>query len=88
MLQNVGKLVIAAYFKEAYHEIEQLKEEKKMRSPEAERRVLGLSHGEIGAIVLKKFKISQDICDAVSFHDSANTKVQNDANLHRVFVVA
>jgi len=39
---------------------------------EAEKEVLGISHGEIGAIVLKRFSVPQEICEAVKFHDTPN----------------
>ena len=72
-LQNIGKLVIAVYFKDDHHKIVALKKAKGLPSCEAEQRILGISHGEIGAIVLKRFNVPQDICDAVRFHDSLDT---------------
>ena len=79
-LQNIGKLVIAVYFKDDYHKIVALKKAQELPSCIAEKQILGLSHGEIGAIVLKRFKIPQDICDAVRFHDSRDTELPADNN--------
>jgi HD-like signal output (HDOD) protein len=75
-LQNIGKLVIAVYFKEEYRKIVTLKKAEGLPSCEAEQRILGISHGEIGAIVLQRFNVPQDICDAVRFHDSLDTSLQ------------
>ncbi len=72
-LQNIGKLVIAVYFKDDHHKIVSLKKAEGLPSCEAEQRILGISHGEIGAIVLERFNVPQDICDAVRFHDSLDT---------------
>ena len=72
-LQNIGKLVIAVYFKDHHREIVALKKTKRLPSCQAERQILGMSHGEVGAIVLQRFKVPQDICDAVRFHDSRDT---------------
>jgi len=72
-LQNIGKLVIAVYFKDEHHKIVALKKSQGLPSCEAEQRILGLSHGEIGAMVLQRFNVPQDICDAVRFHDSLDT---------------
>jgi len=79
-LQNIGKLVIAVYFKDDYHKIVALKKAQELPSCIAEKQILGLSHGEIGAIILKRFKIPQDICDAVRFHDSRDTELPLENN--------
>ena len=79
-LQNIGKLVIAVYFKNDYRKIVALKKAQELPSCKAEKQILGLSHGEIGAIILKRFKIPQDICDAVRFHDSRDTELPLENN--------
>jgi HD-like signal output (HDOD) protein len=79
-LQNIGKLVIAVYFKDDYHKIVTLKKAQELPSCIAEKQILGMSHGEIGAIVLKRFKIPQEICDAVRFHDSRDTELPVENN--------
>lgn len=72
-LQNIGKLVIAVYFKDRHRQIVALKKAEGLPSCEAERKILGISHGEIGAIVLQRFNVPPEICDAVRFHDSLDT---------------
>jgi HD-like signal output (HDOD) protein len=74
-LQNIGKLVIAVYFKDQHRQIIALKKAKGLPSCQAEQQILGMSHGEVGAIVLQRFKVPQDICDAVRFHDSRDTEL-------------
>ena len=74
-LQNIGKLVIAVYFKDHHQQIVALKKEKGLPSCKAERKILGVSHGEIGAIVLQRFKVPTEICEAVRFHDSLDTEL-------------
>jgi HD-like signal output (HDOD) protein len=85
-LQNIGKLVIAVYFKDEYRKIVALKKAEGLPSCEAEQQILGMSHGEIGAIVLERFNVPQDICDAVRFHDSLDTElpVQNNNYLQHI----
>jgi HD-like signal output (HDOD) protein len=79
-LQNIGKLVIAVYFKDHHRKIVALKKANGLPSCQAEQQILGMSHGQVGAIVLQRFKVPQDICDAVRFHDSRDTElpVQNN----------
>jgi HD-like signal output (HDOD) protein len=69
-LQNMGKLVIAVYFKNEHKQIIALKKSQRLSTREAEKKILGMSHGEIGAIVLSRFRIPKDICEAVKFHDT------------------
>ena len=86
ILQNIGKLVIAVYFKDAHQQIVALKKAAGLPSCEAEKRILGISHGEIGAIVLKRFNVPPQICDAVKFHDRHDTDlpVENDNYLQHI----
>jgi HD-like signal output (HDOD) protein len=80
ILHNIGKLVIAVYFEEEHKEIIALKEGESLTSSEAEKRILGLTHAEIGALVLERFNIPQDICEAVRFHDTDNCKMPQASN--------
>jgi HD-like signal output (HDOD) protein len=79
-LQNIGKLVIAVYFKDHHRQIVALKKAEGLPSCKAERRILGISHGEIGAILLQRFNVPPEICDAVRFHDSLDTELPVNNN--------
>lgn len=80
LLHNIGKLIIAVYFKEAHREIVDLKLNGKLSSREAEMQVLGTTHAELGAEMLVHFKIPPDICDAVRYHDSYERDVPPEGN--------
>ena len=77
-LQNIGKLVIAVYFKPEHEQIVILKKSQDLPSCEAEKMILGMSHAEIGALVLQRFNVPQEICDAVRYHDRRDTIVPHD----------
>lgn len=66
---NIGKLIIAAYFPTEHRQINLLKKQKYISASEAEKIVLGHTHAEIGAVVLEKFKIPADLCQAVRRHE-------------------
>jgi HD-like signal output (HDOD) protein len=80
ILHNIGKLVIAVYFKKEHKEIIALKISKHMTTREAEERILGVSHAEIGAFILEQFNIPKDICDAVRFHDAEDGIISEQSN--------
>jgi HD-like signal output (HDOD) protein len=69
MLHNIGKLVLAVYFKDHHRQIIARKQNEHLATGEAEIQVLGMTHAEIGALLLKRFNIPERICDAVKFHD-------------------
>jgi len=79
-LQNIGKLVIAVYFKDHHRQIVALKKAEGLPSCKAERRILGISHGEIGAILLQRFNVPPEICDAVRFHDRLDSELPLNNN--------
>ena len=86
ILQNIGKLVLAVYFKDEYREINALKVAERLPSRVAEQRILGVTHGEIGAVVLEKFKIPQEICNAIRFHDVVGRVVPEESGFELEFV--
>ena len=86
ILQNIGKLVLAVYFRDEYREINALKISGGLVSRLAELRVLGITHGEIGAVVLEKFKIPREICNAIRFHDVADRVVPEGSDFELEFV--
>jgi len=86
ILQNIGKLVLAVYFKDEYREINALKKREGLASRIAEQRILGVTHGEIGAVVLEKFKIPMEICNAIRFHDVAGRVVPEEPGFELEFV--
>jgi HD-like signal output (HDOD) protein len=85
-LQNIGKLVIAVYFKDEHKQIIALKKSQDISTREAEKQILGISHGEIGAIVLKRFSVPHDICDAVQFHDTRHAPYSGHTDSHLPYI--
>ena len=81
MLHNIGELVIALYFIDEQKEIAALKKSENIPIFKAEEKVLGIDHAKIGALVLEKFNISQDICDAIRFHHAEERIIPEESNL-------
>ena len=86
ILQNIGKLVLAVYFKEEFKKINTMKISEGIPTREAEERVLGVTHAEIGALALKSFNIPQDICTAVRFHDAEDRTVPEGPDFQLEFI--
>ncbi|MGQ9688779.1 MAG: HDOD domain-containing protein [Desulfobaccales bacterium] len=78
VLHDSGKLVLAANFPDKYKETTALAQEAGLFLWEAERRVLGVSHGEIGAYLLALWGLPEAIVDAIARHHEPprlNTRV-------------
>jgi HD-like signal output (HDOD) protein len=80
MLYNIGKLIIVVYFNEAHQKIIALKRNDGISTSEAECRILGISHADIGAIALERFNIPEDICRAVRYHNRMDRIVPEDTD--------
>ncbi len=87
MLYNIGKLIIVVYFSEAHQEIIALKRNDGISTSEAEYRILGITHADIGAIALERFNIPKDICQAVRYHNQMDRIVPEDADFQLEAIV-
>ena len=80
-LQNIGKLVIAVYFKDEHEKIIALKKTEDLTTAQAEQRIMGINHAEIGAMVLERFTLPMAICEAVKYHDLESGRISGNSNL-------
>jgi len=87
MLHDIGKVVMAVYFSEERKAIDALNKSENITASEAERRVMGIAHAEIGYRVLKKFNISREICDAVRSHDATDPVILEESNFELVMIM-
>jgi len=86
ILQNIGKLILAVYYRDEFKEINAVKMMEGISAREAEQRLIGISHGQIGALVLEKFRIPQDIYEAIRFHDLQERAVPEGAGFQLEFI--
>jgi len=78
LFNNIGKLIIAVYFTEEYEAIVDLKHHEGVSSNEAEKRILGLNHAEIGALVLKQCHLPPEVYNAVRFHEDETLSISDN----------
>jgi len=80
ILHNIGKIIIVICLEEEHRKIIALKKLGGIPTREAEQRILGVNHAEIGAHVLKKFNIPKDIYNAVKYHDATDRIIPEGSN--------
>ncbi len=68
LLHDVGKVILNEHVAEEFVEIVRLVTEEHLAFVEAERRVLGFSHEEVGAMVAEKWKLPSPIVRCIRYH--------------------
>jgi putative nucleotidyltransferase with HDIG domain len=68
LLHDIGKLGIFLYNDKTFYEIESLSREKDIFGSDAEFRLISLDHGQIGAMMLDKWKFPLEISQCAAFH--------------------
>ena len=88
LLHDLGKIILLAYFRDEFEavaggpvEAEQAEDEKAQGRPlERERRILGIDHGSVGAMVLDRWRLPDAIRKPVAAHHSPGTPGDVDRN--------
>lgn len=68
LLRDIGKLIIHQYVKEKSNQIISMVDSEKITFLEAEERVLGYNHSQIGAKIASKWNFPKVIEEAIEFH--------------------
>ena len=78
LMQNIGQLVLARCQPVLFQEILVDSETSVQPYHEVERRYLGFDHGELGAILIREWNLSQELEEAVRWHhDFLNPEARN-----------
>jgi putative nucleotidyltransferase with HDIG domain len=68
LLHDVGKIVLDQYFHEESLKAREIQRAEHLPSSEAERRVLGVDHAEIGAWLAERWSLPPAIAEAIRYH--------------------
>ena len=87
LLRDVGKLVLHEYVRKDYDEIERLVNEENITFSEAEEKIIGLNHCQIGALVAEKWNFPQILIDTIKYHhnpEKADQETCEDMDLLKI----
>lgn len=70
LLRDIGKVIVSYYLTEHFKKIMDLVENENLSFLDAEERVLGFHHGQVGAEVAKKWNLPEDLVEAIAYHHS------------------
>lgn len=76
LLHDLGKLITEKYFPKEFNEILDVLNREDIYFWEAEKKILGLTHGEIGRWVSKLWGFDQIFIDLISYHHSVNVGME------------
>ena len=68
MIKDIGKIILDRFVADAFHKISRLVNEKAFSFKEAEKKVIGVDHAEIGAYVAKKWGFSHRLVGIIKNH--------------------
>lgn len=77
LLHDVGKIVLVQYFQEEYSRSLQVAAAEKITALEAERKVFGIDHCEIGAWLADAWALPPAIVEAIRFHHQPHLSPDN-----------
>jgi putative nucleotidyltransferase with HDIG domain len=83
LLRDIGKIVIGEFVGANYNEIEELAYREKIDFVEAEERVLGLSHTDVGMKVAEKWNLPDKLVKVIQHHHRPSL-MPEDSNLSDV----
>ncbi|MHC4871566.1 MAG: HDOD domain-containing protein [Planctomycetota bacterium] len=68
LLHDIGKIVLDKYAHEEFNKVLTFTRENDCLFVEAEEKILGFTHAEVGAITVKTWNLPDNICNSVKYH--------------------
>lgn len=84
LLRDIGKTILNQHMEKEYGQVLELIEKENMTFLEAESKILGFNHAEIGARLAEKWNLPEDLVDAIGKH---HTPEESESNLKLVSIV-
>jgi len=86
LLHDIGKMILDAHFSEQYAEVAAYQVENECLTCEAEQKVIGTDHNEVGYMVAESWNLPVEITHSIRLHHSPPT--QNKAEMSHVINLA
>jgi putative nucleotidyltransferase with HDIG domain len=87
LLHDLGISVIQRYFYEGFKEIINLVDEQQIRYINAEQKILGITHQEIGYFLIEKWNLPISLGDAILFHHNPS-EAENEREMAAIIHLA
>lgn len=87
LIKDIGKIVLAKYVSKNSKQITSLVETDHFSFQEAEKKVLGIDHAELGAMIAKTWKFSPRMIKIIRHHHLSDEKMIHDKEIAAVYLV-
>jgi HD-like signal output (HDOD) protein len=68
LLHDIGKIVVIQFMEDKFEQIREMVNSEKMLMVEAEKRVLGFTHAQIGHLLAQRWNLPSKLVDIISLH--------------------
>ncbi len=68
LFHDVGIMVLDNFFNDIYKTVREAGKSQPLMLYKLEREILGIDHGEIGSLLLHRWRLPEELCDAVAWH--------------------
>jgi putative nucleotidyltransferase with HDIG domain len=86
LLKDIGKTILENHVSDVSKKINDLVENKGSSFQEAEKKVLGIDHAELGALIAKMWKFSPRMIKIIRNHHLADEKMIKDKEIAAVYL--
>jgi HD-like signal output (HDOD) protein len=86
LLKDIGKVVLDQFVSDSFEKISYQVENKGLSFREAEKKIIGIDHAELGGLVAKIWKFSPKMIFIISNHHLSNPKAQGDIETSIVYL--
>lgn len=86
LLKDIGKVILNTYVRESFEEIIKMVQELDLTFSEAEKRVIGIDHAELGAMVAERWNFSPDMVDIIRNHHDPGNAPPNDLSIPIIYL--
>ncbi|MCL4233712.1 MAG: HDOD domain-containing protein [Deltaproteobacteria bacterium] len=88
ILHDVGTFVLERHFADAFAQTRALMESDRLTGAEAERRLLDITHAEIGGYLLNRWRLPEPVVDAVIYHHEPDLAPDRNRRLAELVHIA
>ncbi len=86
MIKDIGKIILDRFVSDRYKKINYLINEKKYSFMEAEKKIIGVNHAELGALIAKMWNFSSKMIFIIGNHHMSDEKAKTDLDTAIVYM--
>lgn len=86
LLKDIGKVILSTYVQDSYQEIQHLVRNEGQSFTEAEKKVIGIDHAELGARVAENWNFNRAMVDIIRHHHDPEQATAKDMALPIIYL--